>query len=102
MRTVLLIVGWASIVGSIADGLLGLYALWVILNSEVLNFYFSLDEFLKQYVGIIYWMKDLALAIMPKGLALWIFSIPALIYFPVRMIISSIVGWWALNKAKSL
>lgn len=102
MRTFLFFIGWSSIVSSIVDGALGLYALWVILNADVLDIYFSLDRFLKHYVEFIYWVKQVALFVMPNAIALWLFSIPALIYFPARILMSMVIGCWALNKAKSL
>ena len=102
MRTFLLFIGWSSIVSSFVDGALGLYALWVIINSDVLSVYLSLDGFLKQYIEFLYWVKQVALVVMPKGIALWLFSLPALIYFPVRILMSMVIGWWALNKVKSI
>ncbi|MEH6711708.1 MAG: hypothetical protein V7733_10880 [Paraglaciecola polaris] len=102
MRAFLLFIGWSSIISSFVDGALGFYALWIISSSEITDFYLSLDVFLKQYVEFIYWVKQVALLVMPKAIAIWLFGIPALIYFPVRILISIVIGWWALNKIKSI
>ena len=102
MRQLLIFIGWSSIIGSFVDGALGVYALWVVIDSGVIDFNLTLDKYLKNHVEFIYWVKQLALFVMPKGIALWLFSIPALIYFAVRILVSLAIGWWALNKVKSM
>lgn len=67
--------------------------------SQPLSFF---RPFLQQYVAFIYWVKQVALIVMPKGLALWLFSIPALVYFPVRILMSIAIGWWAFKKVESM
>ena len=62
----------------------------------------SLDEFLKNYVEVIYWVKSVAFVVMPKDFATWLFSVPALAYFPTRIVMSAVIGWWALKKASVL
>jgi|TARA_R110000803_G_scaffold76020_4_gene140430 hypothetical protein len=99
MRTLLLFIGWSSIIGSFADGALGLYVLWLAMTSDVVEAVISLDLFLKNYVNFIYWVKSIAFAVMPKGFAGWLFSVPALAYFPIRILMSIIIGCWALKKA---
>ncbi len=100
MRKFLLFIGWSSIVGSVIDGLLGLYAAWVVIQGAEPQI--SLDAFLKQHVVIIYWVKQVAYQVMPNGFVTWLFNIPALIYFPVRILMSVVIGWWALRKAAQL
>lgn len=102
MRAFLLFIGWSSFFSSFVDGALGFYALWVISSSDIINFYLSLDAFLKQYVEFIYWVKQVAFLIMPKSIAVWLFGVPALIYFPVRILMSIAIGWWALKKVESI
>jgi hypothetical protein len=100
MRIFLLFIAWSSFLSSFVDGALGLYALWVISNSDITIFYLSLDAFLKQYVEFIYWVKQVAFLVMPKEIAIWLFGIPALIYFPVRILMSIAIGRWALKKVE--
>ena len=102
MRKFLLILGWSSIVGSFFDGLLACYALWLAFSFDTISFSVSVDDFLKQHVEFIYWVKQLAFYVMPHALVNWIFNIPALIYFPIRILTSIAIGWWALNKAEEL
>ena len=102
MRGFLLFVGWSSLVGSIGDAVLGLYALWVVSSVSTVELSLSLDNFLKHYVEFIYWVKHLAFYVMPNRLAKWLFDVPALAYFPIRIVVSVIIGWWALRKAEEL
>lgn len=102
MRIFLLVLGWSSIIGSVGDGALGLYAIWINYLNEWSLLDISLNDFLKEHVQFIFWVKQLASYVLPEGVVLWLFNLPALLYFPIRIIISMIVGWWALSKAESL
>ena len=102
MRKFLLFVGWSSFIGSFFDGILGCYAFWLASSSEFIEFSLSLDDYLKQYVEFIYWVKQLAFYVMPHAFVKWLFSIPALIYFPIRILMSIFIGYWALKKAEHL
>ena len=102
MRTFLLILGWASVVGSFGDGALGLYALWINFTNDWGLLNITVDDFLRSYVGLIYWVKQVAFYVLPENIVLWLFNLPALLYFPVRIIMSVFIGWWALAKAAKL
>ena len=100
LRKLLLFVGWSSVVGSVGDGALGLYALLVVYGGA--DPLISLDSFLKQHVEAIYWVKQVAYYVMPGDFVVWLFAIPALVYFPVRIVMSAVIGWWALRKAATM
>ena len=102
VRIFLLILGWSSVVGSFGDGSLWFYALWIIGSSGWNELGMSVDDFLHQFVEIIYWVKQVAYYVMPHGFVTWLFGLPALIYFPVRIVMSIIIGWWALSKAEKM
>ena len=99
MRGFLLFIGYSSYIGSMGDGLL---ALWVLISNELALLSLSLNDFLAQYVEFIFWVKRVAFYVMPQGFAKWLFGIPAVIYFPVRILMSLVIGWWALKKAAQL
>ena len=102
LRQTLLFIGWASIVGSFFDGALWLYSIWVVVVNASVAVGVSLDEFLRDYVAFIYWVKQVAFYVMPKGFVTWLFGLPSLVYFPARIIMSLVIGWWALKKASEL
>lgn len=102
MRTFLLILGWSSVVGSIGDAALGGYAFWLIAASGDVDASISLDAFLRDHVAIIYWVKQVAYFVLPAPFVNWLFGLPASIYFPVRIIVSVAIGYWALQKAAQL
>lgn len=102
MRAFLLFIGWSSMIGSIFDSALAIYALWINLAADWQLLAITVDAFLKEYVGFIYWVKQIAYFVMPEKIVAWLFSLPALAYFPIRVITSIWIGWWALAKAKQL
>ena len=102
MRLFLLILGWSSVVGSIGDGALALYALWINVMDNWTSINISVNDFIRDYVAIIYWVKQVAFYVLPETVVLWLFSLPALMYFPIRIIMSIFIGWWALTKAAQL
>jgi len=53
MRGLLLFIGYSSYIGSVGDGLLGFYALWVLISNNLVLLSLSLNDFLAQYVEFI-------------------------------------------------
>ncbi|MEM7281093.1 MAG: hypothetical protein AAF438_05655 [Pseudomonadota bacterium] len=62
----------------------------------------TVDSFLRDHVSFIYWVKQVAYFVLPRSFVDWLFALPALVYFPVRVVVSSVIGWWALAKANQL
>lgn len=102
MRKFLLFIGWSSYIGSFFDAALGLYALWLVLTVVDVPLLIDLDTYIRDYVSIIYWVKQLAYYVMSTGVVTWLFAVPAVIYFPIRILMSLVIGYWALNKAEQL
>lgn len=46
--------------------------------------------------------KDVARYVLPASVVTWVFNLPALVYFPVRVVMGCVIGWWVLAKAKSM
>ena len=101
MRALLLGVAWVSLVGSVVDGLIGLYALYIVLAETSVAWLLSIEELFKHYIAWLYWVKALARYLLPEATVLWIFALPALVVLPVRVLVSVWVGNWALKKAQS-
>lgn len=102
LRLFLLIVGWSSIIGTFGDGSLGLYAMYIAAQTDWVEITISVDSFLKSHVEFIYWIKQIAYYVLPQSVVSWLFNLPALIYFPCRVIMSVFIGWWALSYASKL
>lgn len=102
MRKFLIIIGWASIVGSIGDGLIGIYALGIIGREGWEDISMSVDTLLREALPFLYWVKTLAAMVLPGKLVEWIFAMPALIYFPGRLSLSLLIGLWAFSTAKKM
>lgn len=97
-----MVLGWVSVIGSFGDAALGLIALWHTIVTGAAPPSISLDAFLKEYLGFVYWVKQVAYYVLPSGFVNWLFGLPALVYFPVRILLSAVIGWWALRKAAAL
>ncbi|XQF91466.1 hypothetical protein ACOBV8_21485 (plasmid) [Pseudoalteromonas espejiana] len=59
---------YSSYIGSVGDGLLGLYAVWVLISNNLALLSLSLNDFLAQYVEFIYWVKTGCFYVMPQAL----------------------------------
>lgn len=102
MRRFLLAFGWLSVIGSIGDGAIALYALWIVGASGWGTLGIEVGSLLEQHLAFLYWVKDVARIVLPVSIVTWIFSLPALLYFPVRVAMGCVIGWWALSAAKKM
>lgn len=102
MRAFLLFLGWSSVIGSFFDGALALYALWINHQADWQLLNISVDNLLAQYIEFIYWVKQVAYYVMPETIVIWLFNLPALVYFPIRIVTSIWIGYWALAKAEQI
>jgi len=102
MRKFLLFIGWASVLGSLFDTLIAVHALVIIAGDGWNNLMMSVDEHLRAHLTFLYWIKDVAYVILPNGFVDWIFALPALVYFPIRLVLSIVVGAWALSTARKM
>jgi len=100
MRRGLLFLGWASLIASILDGIIILYALWLIYGAGIAALSMTVDIHLRDHLSFLYWVKDLAFAVLPSGFVEWIFSLPTIAYFSARMVVSYFFGNWLLSIAK--
>ncbi len=102
MRTFLLWLGWASVVGSIGDGLIAALALVVAGNAGWALPGPSVEALLAGHLPALVWVKSVAVWTMPGGLVAWLFALPALVYFPARIVMSALIGWAAFVAARRL
>tara|TARA_B100001059_G_scaffold229050_2_gene261033 strand:+ start:382 stop:702 length:321 start_codon:yes stop_codon:yes gene_type:complete len=102
MRSFFLVLAWSCVVGSVVDGALLLYAVWINYLHGWLLLCISINDFLRDYIQPLFWVKQVAFLVLPEAMVLWLFNLPALLYFPVRIITSTMIGYWALSRAAEL
>jgi len=101
MRTFLLILAWASLVASLFDGAIAAFLSWLIVVGEA-PAGITVDAHLKTHLSFIYWVKDVAYLVLSRAFVDWVFALPAMAYFPVRVIVSVIIGAWLLQTARRM
>lgn len=101
MRTFLLFLGWVSLVGSLFDGAIAAFLAWLIVAGEAL-IDISVDMHLKDHLSFVYWVKGVAYMLFPETFVDWLFALPAMIYFPVRVAVSIVIGAWLLQMARRM
>jgi len=98
----LLVFAWLSIIGSIADGLIALYGIWLIAVEQLFHWSVSVDTFLRDGLPLLYWVKRVAELVLPEVFVEWLFALPALVYFPVRILLSLILSIIAFAVVRRL
>ena len=81
MRRFLIIVAWASFLGSGFDGAITVFLGWLIATGEA-SMSLTVDAHLRDHLPFLYWVRALAEAILPQSFVDWVFALPALVYFP--------------------
>ncbi|HUF56915.1 MAG TPA: hypothetical protein VMM55_10200 [Thermohalobaculum sp.] len=101
LRRGLVIVGWLLLVGSAIDALVLVYAGWIVLDGAG-PAGMSVDVFLRDHLAWIYWIKQVAYVVLPDGFVTWVFRLPALAWFAFRLVVSTLLGAWALSAARRM
>lgn len=72
------------------------------MSSPELEAGLTVDEHLLRHLRFLYFLKAFAYWLAPDGLIDWIFGLPALAYFPFRILINLLFGWWMFRWARAL
>ena len=102
MTRFLIFLAWSGILGAVADSLITAYAAWEVLADNDLEFDLTVDEHIRLHLPFLYWLKELGYALAPNQIIDWIFDLPALFYFPLRVLVNLIFGWIMLQWADRL
>jgi hypothetical protein len=101
-RKLWLLLGWSSLLGNLGDGTLALCTGAVVFLNPAVDLDVTVEAFLKDHVTWLYWVKAVATSLLPQPAVTWLFELPALVYFPTRVVMGTLVGWWAFRQAKDL
>lgn len=101
MRRFLLAFGWLSVLGSLIDAAIALFLLALVYRGDA-PLMMTVDAHIREHLPWLYWARDVAEAVFPDSFVVWLFELPALIFFPARLIVSAILGGWALKAADQI
>ena len=87
-----------SFIGTAADGGILAYHLVLALRGQAMLMADVLTH-LQDHLPFLSWLKPLADVALGKVLSDWFFGLPAIVYFPGRMVFSIVTGWLALRCA---
>lgn len=102
MRKLLVVLAWSGVFGAIFDAAITAFAAWEVATTENMGIGLTVDQHLKNHLHFLYWIKDVAFFLAPNDFIDWLFDLPALLYFPFRILINLLFGWWMLRWARSL
>lgn len=102
MKKALIIFAWVSIFGSIGDGLIAFYGGYLVIFDAAVSLSISVENLIRDHIGFLYWVKQVAFYVMPSNIVSWLFALPALIYFPIRVFTSILIGLWILKIAANM
>lgn len=101
MRTFLLTVFWITNLGSVLHLLIMAVAGWIILDGAYSYTDLSISVFITQYVPMLTWVKTFMVWLL-ADLGRWILALPVVIISPLKIVIGTVIGYWAYNRAKTL
>ncbi len=101
MRILLLIIGWGSLIGSIGESIILLHALWLMVAGAA-DWGMTAEFHIKHHLSFFYFLVEIAYALFPDDMVRWFLNLPVLIFYPVRIVASIIIGSWALRVAKRM
>ncbi len=101
-RRLLIFLSWSGVLGAVLDAMITLFAAWEIIYSSDVQASMTVEEHLLKHLPFLYFLKHVGYAFAPDALIDWIFRLPALAYFPFRIFINLLFGWWMLRWARAL
>jgi len=102
MRRTILFLAWSGVVGAVFDSAITIFALIEIALSPDVVLGMSVDQHLKDHLTFLYWIKDVAYVLLPDTFVDWLFDLPALAYFPSRIFVNAVMGYWMFRWATKM
>jgi hypothetical protein len=102
MRNFWLSFGWLAAIGSVVDALIVIYAIIVIAAEPSYSWALSSEVLFRDHLAWLYWIKQLAYLFLDANFIDWIFGLPTIVLFTVRIVVSGIIGKWAFTKAQQI
>ncbi|NKC01768.1 MAG: hypothetical protein GKR90_25165 [Pseudomonadales bacterium] len=99
MRKFWLSFGWMGAIGSVIDALIVIYAVMIILTTADYGWTLSSEILFRDHLTWLYWVKQLAYLFLDADFIDWVFGLPAVVFFTVRIVVSGLMGKWAFNQA---
>jgi hypothetical protein len=101
LRILLLVIGWTSLVGSIAESVIVLHAAALALTGAA-EWAMTVETHIADHLSFFYWIIDIAYAVFSDRVVSWFLGWPTLVFYPVRVVASILIGGWALSAARRM
>lgn len=99
MRSVLLVIGAIMMIGALANAALALHGIWVITQMGA-EWGITVGDFIETYEPWFEWTRGFVEGFLPTGVVDFMFGLPALVFFPVRMLIALLIAQACLSGAR--
>ena len=90
-----------SLFGSAAETVILFHALWLMVAGQAAWGITGL-AYITTHLSFFYWVIDLAYAVFPDGFVSYLLTWPVVLFYPVRIVVSILIGIWAFRKARML
>ncbi len=92
--------GCVSVIGAAVDGVVAA-ALTLLITQGRATTAIRIDGHLADHFPHHYWIKDIADLALTERPALWVFALPVMVFFPVRIVLGLVIGAAALHAARA-
>ena len=101
MRSGLLLLFWLSIAGTFVQVPLLCYELWLLAAGTTFSD-LTLWVLLTEHLRFLAWITDVITAIFGAEFGGWILGLPATAVTILKLIINTLIGYWALNVVRKM
>ncbi len=101
MRDVLLLLFWLCVLGTFVQVPLLCYEFWLLATGMTFS-ELTVGVLLTEYLTLLAWIADLVWVLFGAGFGGWILGLPVTLITILKLIASTLIGYWALVTVRKL